>query len=307
VEHKQNILHQLQDYSATPPPGLFDKVWQTLQNSSLSDTMNNASIINTGDGHPPAELDFLRAVAVAPPAYMFSQVANVVLHPDNAIAAPPAKVVRKNFGWWKKAAAAAVLLLFGIAVVYQLMQNKTETDAVAILPSKTGNEAVTQPAMPATGSAGANLANDSNTQQSIVQKATTGQTTKKYREGRAKWQNQYSEKGQQSNALAFAGTDVLYKLVNYQYQDATAFMTALAASPQRRISIDRYSYVNVSEKMNGLLQRMYETKKNGKPTGKARRTKKRLEKWKKADAEYFDSKLSKNPLDIVDLSEFIFK
>jgi hypothetical protein len=52
---------------------------------------------------------------------------------------------------------------------------------------------------------------------------------------------------------------------------------------------------------------MYLAKGNGKPTRKAKKTKRKFEKWRKKDERYFDKNLQKNPADIIDLSEFILK
>ena len=67
------------------------------------------------------------------------------------------------------------------------------------------------------------------------------------------------------------------------------------------------SYVTVSEKMNEIFKKMYSTKKNNKPTIKAKRLKAKLEKWKKYDEKHFDTNMQNNPVDVIDLSEFILK
>ena len=52
---------------------------------------------------------------------------------------------------------------------------------------------------------------------------------------------------------------------------------------------------------------MYEVNDKGKPTKKAKKLKHKLAKWKKKDESYFDRNPQKNPLDIIDLTEFILK
>ena len=56
-----------------------------------------------------------------------------------------------------------------------------------------------------------------------------------------------------------------------------------------------------------LLKQQYAVNHRKKPTWKARRAKEKLNKWKRKDEKNFDTKPVKNPLDILDLSEFIFK
>ena len=74
-----------------------------------------------------------------------------------------------------------------------------------------------------------------------------------------------------------------------------------------KITIDRFSYVNISDKMNTILQTMYTIKGNNKPTRKAKKLRATMEKWKKRDEKHFDASIHSNPLDIIDLSEFILK
>ncbi len=72
------------------------------------------------------------------------------------------------------------------------------------------------------------------------------------------------------------------------------------------ITIDDYTYITISESMGGMMKKMYKTRKSGKPTRRARKTKEKLEKWKKADADYFNQNSTMNPLDPIDLGNFIF-
>ena len=71
------------------------------------------------------------------------------------------------------------------------------------------------------------------------------------------------------------------------------------------ITVDQYSSINISEGMGAIMKKMYKTKKSGKPTRRARKTKEKLEKWKKLDADYFNQNSNLNPLDPIDLGNFI--
>ena len=74
---------------------------------------------------------------------------------------------------------------------------------------------------------------------------------------------------------------------------------------EKKVALNQYSYISLSDKMVGMLQNMYATKKNGKPARKAKKMKKKFEKWRKKDEKYFDKGLNKNPADIIDLSDFL--
>jgi hypothetical protein len=73
------------------------------------------------------------------------------------------------------------------------------------------------------------------------------------------------------------------------------------------ITIDEYTDITISENMGAMMKKMYKTKKSGKPTRRARKTKEKLEKWKKADADYFNANTTMNPLDPFDLGNFILQ
>lgn len=71
------------------------------------------------------------------------------------------------------------------------------------------------------------------------------------------------------------------------------------------ITVDQYTSITISEGMGAMMKKMYKTKKSGKPTRRARKQKEKLEKWKKVDADYFNQNSSSNPLDPMDLGNFI--
>ncbi len=82
---------------------------------------------------------------------------------------------------------------------------------------------------------------------------------------------------------------------------------AVYYSPERKkivIGVDEYSSAAVSDKMKAFMKAMYNTNRRNKPTAKARRSKRQLERWKKTDAEYFDHSLEKSALDPIDLLEY---
>jgi hypothetical protein len=73
------------------------------------------------------------------------------------------------------------------------------------------------------------------------------------------------------------------------------------------ISVDQFTDIVVTDKMGAFMKKMYKTRKSGKPTRKARKAKQKLEKWKVADSTYFSNETLNNPLNPVDLGNFILK
>jgi hypothetical protein len=74
---------------------------------------------------------------------------------------------------------------------------------------------------------------------------------------------------------------------------------------ETQITIDKYSYFNVTEGMGAMMKKMYATKSSGAPTRSAKKQKLKLESWKKADSAYFAPSSNLNPLDPRDLGNLI--
>jgi hypothetical protein len=73
------------------------------------------------------------------------------------------------------------------------------------------------------------------------------------------------------------------------------------------ITVDQFTDIVVTDKMGAFMKKMYKTKRSGKPTRKAKKAKQKLEKWKVADSTYFSNETINNPLNPIDLGNFILK
>jgi hypothetical protein len=98
--------------------------------------------------------------------------------------------------------------------------------------------------------------------------------------------------------------DYLTTFVSFSPDNLPSFLKA--ESPVATvISLDQYTSISISESMATMMKKMYKTKTNGNPTRKARKQKAKLERWKKADTEFFNQNSNLNPLDPRDLGNFI--
>ena len=97
--------------------------------------------------------------------------------------------------------------------------------------------------------------------------------------------------------------DLWIKLVSFQTNQG-AVENWINSTGEKRITIDEYSTLHVSDRVVNMMKALRETKANGKPTRKAIKTKKRMEKWKQKDEQYFSK--DKSPLDPIDLGKLIF-
>ena len=100
--------------------------------------------------------------------------------------------------------------------------------------------------------------------------------------------------------------DLFGSFTSFKNNDIPEFLRGENASESVVIRVDRSTSINLSQSMVHMLQDLYKTKSNGKLTGKARRAKRKFDKWKQADHMYFDKDVQKNPMDPVDLGEFLF-
>jgi len=100
--------------------------------------------------------------------------------------------------------------------------------------------------------------------------------------------------------------DLFATFISYTYPDIPGYLTRDADKPLS-IYVDQYTSITVSKNMLEMMKQMYQVLPNGKPARKARKAKRRLESWKEKDQKRFDRGAGANPLDPVDLGDFIFK
>jgi hypothetical protein len=107
-------------------------------------------------------------------------------------------------------------------------------------------------------------------------------------------------------SVTVADNDLFATFISYTYPDIPAYLTREADKPLS-IYVDQYTSITVSKNMLEMMKQMYQVLPNGRPARKARKAKRRLESWKEKDQKRFDRGAGANPLDPVDLGDFIFK
>lgn len=112
--------------------------------------------------------------------------------------------------------------------------------------------------------------------------------------------------GEDKFNINIADNDILTSFASFTYNTVPSFIEKEKKDKSFSIRIDQYAAITVSEPMSEMMRNMNTFRKNGKPTVKAKRERKRLEKWKKTDEKKFDKKIENNPIDPIDLGEFLF-
>jgi hypothetical protein len=267
ADNSNNILNQLQQHSLQPPAGAFEKAWERIELQK-----NAAAPVGEKE-----KFSQLQEYSLQAPALDFKTV--LAGKKDGAKKPPfaiPKYVVR----------AAAVLLLAAAAAIgiYLSLPHKTATNTNYAKEQPANNKA-----NPATIIG--NGSSDSTKETAGTKPAIAASTTLVAKTDNANAGKTNSKKTKALTAKAgyggsnhFYNNDIFYSLVNYkEYGKEKLFKKTLA---DKMVVLNKYSYINISDKMAAMLQDVYITKKNGKPSRKAKKTKKKFEKWRKKDEKY---------------------
>jgi len=106
--------------------------------------------------------------------------------------------------------------------------------------------------------------------------------------------------------IVLLDNDLLFTFTSFRYPELYDCIDQ-DDSHNLRIYVDQYANIMLSPTMSGFIRDMYRFRKNGQATRKARKTKEKLEKWRTLDQKRFDSGDRANPLDPLDLGEFLFR
>jgi hypothetical protein len=226
---------------------------------------------------------------------------------------PVAKVIAFSTSFKRIAAAAAVLLILtaGYFILKSSTGNTATENNLAIAPTPT-NVKDTNP----------NVSDSVNIVNNNTSIAGINGTNQMERRGFSK--NNIFRKGNsfkmdtasiadgipmtemKINGSSFSIIDNDYLVTFTSFNEANLPLFLQADKPvATSITVDNYTDITITEGMAAMMKKMYKTKKSGKPTRRARKQKEKLEKWKKSDADYFNHNSTTNPLDPMDLGNFI--
>gem|GEM_PF-453176 len=274
MEERTDSWHHLQDHSTPPPREVFENLRELLDSAALA----NAAATNPTAETAPA---FLRLAdhSIPPPAHLRSAIMDAVIPAANG----------RSKKWLPYAAAAACVLLLAIGFIrYKNVRGNKPGVAQnrAYLPPVVTPSALSSGSLPATASATSVVKDSVRTAPIRLSPATLTLD---------------------GDRFALADNSPLMTFTSYRYPNLvkdidndTKNETAL------RIHLDQYTDITLSPAMTAALHDLYDTRKDGSLSSKARKTRERLEKWNAEDKKEFDPHNSANPLDAVDLAEFLF-
>ncbi|AXY76064.1 hypothetical protein D3H65_19660 [Paraflavitalea soli] len=304
MANRSDILSKLREYEVQPPPEAFHNLlarleagsddqqwlgaWQNLQELEVSPPpFMSVAIANAVKENPLFAA--LQEMVVAPPAGAFDRILREAA-PREGKTPPSIAPIRKLYLRYGAIAAVLLLVIAGWGIYrfnHRPPAHPSPELVQTTIPAALPETAAVHPSSPAPGVT----------------------AIARYRE----YDNVKTENYFKNNRFTAGGAgmtmvdnDFIVTFASYQYEQLPAFLTEEEDS-EMMIRLDQYSYFTISENMMSSLKRMYQRRSRGTPTRRARKEKQKLEQWKLADETWFDHKRIHNPLDPIDLAEFIFK
>lgn len=303
------IFKDLRDYAVAPPRGLYAKLWEKIRklprgkepllHAEILPVTQSTEFAKTDEEKILSGLQSYVDVENTPPPFDFKKISEEVLSKkEKPVVAQSNKVVplplkNKILFWGYRVAAAATIT--GIIFFIYSITGKTDKEFTAVTTVQKDQPTETVKIEPVKTTIAKNK------DAFLKSNKNKSAAVNKYQKNRVTGTT-YISKSVKTDIL---DNDFLFTLAGFNYTQAEGFLKDI--KKDSKISLNQYSYVNVSDKMAVFLKQLYAVNSRKKPTWKARRAKAKLTKWKKKDEENFDTQIHKNPLDILDLSEFIFK
>ena len=100
--------------------------------------------------------------------------------------------------------------------------------------------------------------------------------------------------------------NVLATFTSFHYPKLKAYVIDREEKTDLSIHLDAYTNIRLSEAMIANLKELYQTRPDGSPSRGAKKVRERLQKWMQQDKKQFDPYHVLNPLDPVDLGQFLF-
>lgn len=302
MTREPDIWSRLQEYEIPPPQEVFDAVCARVNLANLKQPEKEEKDQEQMNG----KLERLSHFEVQPPAILRASVENLI---SRTVAPMPGSRVsgRRRLSFYGIRSVAACLLLTTAGwLLYQVVHSHKHPTAAAkknnpIIPFK-DNSAIQQ-ADSVPGKDNLVTADSPSGKSTLADNDSAPDFNALAKSGIYKQVSSFSFNGQR---LSLKDNDLLITFVNLKYNEIPGFINR-SNEGDWKIRIDQYTSILISKPMSEMMKEMALFKSDGTPTRKARKSREKLDKWKKSDEAQFDQSLKKNPLDPFDLGEFIFK
>jgi hypothetical protein len=321
LNNGKNILPDLKDHEVQPPSFLLDKIMQKIEEE---EDAAFKKVFAPLAGHSISPKQDLFIERIAPEILLIDKSKDALKALKDHQVAPPVKFEEMlasakksskaskvfNLGDYSRRIAAAVVVIILGAASYFIYQNKQRNGTL----NGTGNTVAVNDNLPANKPSSANTLPGVSSGELAKEKDETAIASNGLLHNPQKAKSELSTPfytGRTTRGIAIDGSQ--FPVKNNDYLGTFASFTEASIPPFLRaekpvattVTIDKYTSITVSEGMAAILKKSYKTRRNGKPTRRARKQKEKIEKWKKADADYFNQNSTNNPLDPMDLGDFI--
>jgi len=289
MENRTDIWHHLKDHESAPPPELHQRLLLTLDAVAQDHAVDNENSENR------AVFQKLMEHSIPPPADLSEDINSTIA--STVKPTEPHRNKAYRLLWSYTAAASILLIIFG-GLFYRTSYSATG--------HSTG--ATAHPTSPAAATTAATTATARGTS---AQTPATDQPSPATPSAAAPVTITSSRPAQLSLAIdnhkiTLVDNNILATFTDYKYPVLRDYVNEEKENKGMRIHLDQYTDINLSPTMTATLKTLYGTRSDGTLDRKARKTKERLQRWEAGDNKQFDPRYASNPLDPIDLAEFIF-
>ncbi|HWB92733.1 MAG TPA: hypothetical protein VG605_12805 [Puia sp.] len=272
MDNRPDIWQHLKDHEAVPPAELRQRLLLILDTLAVDHAAENGAMEDR------AIFQRLLEHTISPPAEVSGAITAAIksVHPP--------KPTRRTYLPYTAAAACILLIMLSVSLYRGTASHGTHKGSlVAIKPATPAASAIipTKSAQTAKSDSSVNI--------SAVQAEPL--------------QLSLAADGDQ---LSLVDNNILATFVDYKYPALKNFVEEEKADATIRIHLDQYTDITLSPAMTATLKTLYDTRPDGTPDRRARKTREKLGKWEARDKKQFDAHPGSNPLDPIDLGEFIF-
>jgi hypothetical protein len=267
MEKRHDILFYLREHPTPPPPEVAERVLRIPEQPEAASWQR----LQEHPVPPPAALN-----AAIRSGIRFSIRSDVKPYRQNRY--------RLRFAY---SAAAAILLVVAGLVLYRFVAGRPEHDT----------KTLAGPSRPASSSSPAGVKTDSST---LAAKHPSGPADT------SAGQPLPLELGFNGEQYPLTDNSLLATFTSFHYPALKKYLADKRTDNGWHIRLDQYTNISLSRVMVATLRKLYVTRPDGAPAREAKKTRQLLDRWTEQDKKQFDLRYISNPLDPIDLAEFLF-
>ena len=291
MENRTDIWHHLKDQETVPPPGLYQGLLHKLDTVAQDHAADHETMENR------ATFQKLMEHAIPPPSDISADISSAI-----ASAAKPNRP-RRNKPYkllLSYTAAASILLIVFGAFFYRTSYSASSPSAHPTGPATLAKS----PA--ATATVRGDSARTTITDHPTAANPSAANPSAANATAALPSRQAQLSLAVDNNRITLVDNNILATFTDYKYPALRDYVREEKEDVGIRIHLDQYTDISLSPAMTATLRMLYGTRPDGSLDRKARKTKEKLQKWEAEDNKQFDPRYASNPLDPIDLAEFIF-